>query len=274
MPTDSTFLDINEPTFNAGQAIRRIPLDAPWDWLARGWRDLCAVPVLSISYGALFCIAGWLAFCGLDQLELSSMIGVLAGGFVLVAPLLAAGFYEMSRRLESGEPVTFWAVTQACAAASGRLGLFGIVLFFAYFAWVELSFLMLALFLDGAEVPEASVFVHRLIFTNAGVALLVSSVVLGGMLAAMVFTLASVAAPLLLVKDVDAVSAMATSVRAVKENLGPMALWAAIIAGHMALGLATAFVGLVVIFPLLGHATWHAYRDLIATQSSTRSGAQ
>lgn len=263
MPTDSTYVDLNMSAAHAGGAVRRVPLDAPWDWLARGWRDLCAVPVLSLSYGALFCILGWVAFYGLSSLDLSSLIGVLAGGFMLVAPLLAAGFYEMSRRLEAGEPVTIRAVARACAAASGRLGLFGIVLFFAYFAWVELSFLMLAVFLDGAEVPEASVFVHQLIFTNGGVALLIGSVVLGGALAAMVFTLSSVAAPLLLAKDVDTVSAMVTSVRAVRDNPGPMALWAAIIAGHMALGLATAFVGLVVIFPLLGHATWHAYRDLV-----------
>jgi uncharacterized membrane protein len=274
MPTDSTYLEIDAPTSQPSSAIRRVPLDAPWDWLARGWRDLCAVPLLSISYGALFCIAGWMAFYGLNEFELSSLIGVLAGGFVLVAPLLAAGFYEVSRRLEAGETVAVRAVARACAAASGRLALFGIVLFFAYFAWVELSFLMLALFLDGAEVPEASIFVHRLIFTNAGVALLVTSVVMGGMLAAMVFTLASIAAPLMLVKDVDAVSAMATSVRIVKENWGPMTLWAAIIAGYMALGLATMFVGLAVIFPLLGHATWHAYRDLIAGQTPACGGSR
>jgi uncharacterized membrane protein len=182
---------------------------------------------------------------------------------MLIAPLLAAGFYEMSRRLEQGQPVTFKAVWRACAAAAGRLGFFGIVLFFGYFAWVQLSFLLLSLFLDGSQVPEASQFLHDLMFTNAGLGLMFTSLILGGGLAGMVFTLSSVAAPLLLAKDVDTVLAMATSVRAVSRNPGPMLLWAAVIAGHMALGLATAFVGLVVIFPLLGHATWHAYRDLV-----------
>ncbi len=260
---DSAVLDRDEAKGRLGYAVRRVPLDAPWHWLASGWRDLCAIPVMSLTYGAAFCAVGWLLYYCLNRQELGSLIAVFAGGFMLIAPLLAAGFYEMSRRLEQGQPVTFKAVWRACAAAAGRLGFFGIVLFFGYFAWVQLSFLLLSLFLDGSQVPEASQFLHDLMFTNAGLGLMFTSLILGGGLAGMVFTLSSVAAPLLLAKDVDTVSAMATSVRAVSRNPGPMLLWAAVIAGHMALGLATAFVGLVVIFPLLGHATWHAYRDLV-----------
>lgn len=265
MAADSGPINVGGAIGRLGYLVRRVPLDAPWMWLARGWRDLCRVPILSTAYGLVFCLGGWLAFYWLNELELSSLIGVLAGGFMLAAPLFAAGFYEMSKRLERGEPVTVSAVCQSCWAAIGRLGFFGIVLFFGYFAWVELSFLLLGLFLNGSEVPEASQFVQNLIFTNSGLALLLTSIALGGVLAAMVFTLSSVAVPLLLDKDVDAVAAMVTSVRAVSANPGPMLLWSAIIAGHMALGLATFFVGLVVIFPLLGHATWHAYRDLVVT---------
>lgn len=263
MATEGASLYLGEAKGRIGYAVRRVPLDAPWNWLAAGWRDLCAVPVASLSYGALFCLAGWLSFYQLNQYELSSFIPVLAGGFMLVAPLFAAGFYEMSRRLEIGEPVTLSGVFRSCTAAIGRLSFFGIVLFFAYFLWVELSFLLLSLFLDGAEVPEASQFVQSLIFSNAGLALLFAAVITGGVLAALVFCISSVAVPLLLVRDVDAVTAMVTSARAVNLNRGPMLLWAVIIAGHMALGLTTAFVGLLVIFPLLGHATWHAYRDLV-----------
>ncbi len=102
-----------------------------------------------------------------------------------------------------------------------------------------------------------------MLFTNAGVALLFVGTLTGGLLAAIVFSISSVAVPLLLVKDVDAVTAMATSVRATSLNTGVMLLWAALIAGYMAIGLATLFVGLVVIFPLLGHATWHAFRAVV-----------
>lgn len=246
-----------------GYVVRRVPLDAPWNWLARGWQDLCAMPIASLSYGAIFCLAGWLTLYVLAEMEAVSLIPVFAGGFMLVAPLLGAGLYEMSRLREKGRRVTLRAVFDGCAAAVGRLALFGVVLYFAYFIWVELSLLLFTLFLGGGEAPELGEFVQSLIFTNAGLGLLFAAVLVGGALAAFVFCVSSVAVPLLLAKDVDTVTAMATSLRAVSRNPGPMLLWAAIIAGHMVLALATAFVGLLVIFPLLGHATWHAYRDLV-----------
>lgn len=245
-----------------GFPVRRVPLDAPWEWLAHGWRDLCALPYASLAYGAVFAVAAWIVILVLSQLGAIVMVPVLAAGFALIAPLLAAGLYEMSRRLEKGEPVTARAVLDACKPAIGRLGFFGVVLFFAFFLWVELAFLLLGLFLGEVALPAPSEFVHTMLFTDAGLALLIAGTLTGGMLAAMVFSIASVAAPLLLVKDVDAVSAMATSVRAASLNSGVMLLWAALIAGYMVLGFVTLFVGLIVIFPLLGHATWHAFRAL------------
>lgn len=243
-----------------GFPVRRVPLDAPWDWLSRGWRDLCTVPSVSVAYGAFFSIAAWIILFVLSFLEATSLIPVLAAGFMLVGPLLAAGLYETSRRLEKGEPITVREVFDGCAPAIGRLGFFGVVLFFAFFAWVELAFLLLTLFLGGATVPAPSEFVHTLLSTNAGVGLLTGTLT-GAMLAAMVFS--SVAVPLLLVKDVDAVTAMVTSVRAVRLNTGTMLLWATLIAGYVVLGTWTLFLGLVIIFPLLGHATWHAFRALV-----------
>jgi uncharacterized membrane protein len=246
-----------------GFPVRRVPLDAPWDWLHRGWRDLCALPYMSLAYGAFFSVSAWIALLVLNALDAITLIPVLAAGFLLVAPLLAAGLYEMSRRLQAGEPVTARDIFKACAPAIGRLGFFGIVLFFGLFVWVELAFLLLSLFLGEVALPDASEFVHTLLFTNAGLGLLFAGTITGGMLAAIVFSISSVAVPLLLVKDVDAVTAMATSARAASLNTGAMLLWAALIAGYMVLGFATLFVGLVVIFPLLGHATWHAFRSLV-----------
>jgi uncharacterized membrane protein len=251
-----------------GFPVRRVPLDAPWDWLSRGWRDLCAVPWLSLGYGAVFAAGAWIVLIFLSLFDAISLIPVFAAGFLLIAPLLAAGLYEMSRRLENGERVTVREVVKACAPAIGRLGFFGVVLFFAFFVWVELAFLLLSLFLGEVAVPDPSEFVHTLLFTHAGLGLLIVGTLTGGILAAMVFSISSVAAPLLLVKDVDAVTAMATSVRAASVNTGPMLLWAALIAGYMVLGFLSLFVGLVVIFPLLGHATWHAFRSLTAVDGT------
>jgi uncharacterized membrane protein len=246
-----------------GFPVRRVMLDAPWDWLSHGWRDLCAAPTVSLGYGAVFSASAWLIVFVLAQLGMLSLLPVLAAGFLLVAPLFAAGLYAMSRRLEKGEPVTMRAILADCVPAMGRLGFFGVVLFFAFFLWVELAFLLISLFLGAAAVPDPSAFVHTLLFTNAGLGLLFIGTATGGLLAAIVFSISSVAVPLLLVKDVDAVTAMATSVRAASLNTGAMLLWAALIAGYMVLGFATMFLGLVVIFPLLGHATWHAFRSLV-----------
>jgi uncharacterized membrane protein len=250
--------------YQLGFPVRRVPLDAPWDWLAGGWRDLCALPVLSLAYGVFFFATAWIGVLILHGVGALPLIPVLAAGFVLIAPLAAAGLYEMSRRLEKGETVAQRAVCKACVPAIGRLAFFGVALFFGYFIWVELAFLLLSLALGEVAVPPPSEFVHTILFTNPGVALLFGGTLTGGLLATAIFGISSVAVPLLLVKDVDAVTAMATSVRAARLNAGPMLLWAALLAGYMMIGFITLFVGLIVIFPLLGHATWHAFRALVA----------
>jgi uncharacterized membrane protein len=242
--------------------VRRVALDAPWEWIAKGWRDLCALPHYSLTYGAVFAGFAWIVLLALDALGAVTLLPVMAAGFVLIAPLAAAGLYEMSRRLEKGETVTVRAVFDTCAGAVGRLAFFGIALFFAFFIWVELAFVLLSLFLGEVALPAPSDFVHTVLFTNAGVGLLFVGTLTGGLLAAVVFSISSIAVPLLLARDVDAVTAMVTSARATSLNTGPMLLWAAIIAGYMLLATATLFVGLIVIFPLLGHATWHAFRAL------------
>ena len=262
MQAESNYPERGAQMLQLGYPVRRVPLDAPWDWLSRGWMDLCRLPYLSLGYGAVFAVTAWIAVYLLSHIGAVALIPVLAAGFLLIAPLLAAGLYEMSRKLEVGEPVTLANVCAACVPAIGRLAFFGVALFFAFFIWVELAFLLLSLFLGEVALPDSSEFLHTLLFTNAGVGMLVIGTLTGGLLAAMVFSISSVAVPLLLVKDVDAISAMATSVRATSLNTGPMLLWAALIAGYMLIGFVTMFVGLVVIFPLLGHATWHAFRDL------------
>lgn len=246
-----------------GFPVRRVPLDAPWDWFARGWRDLCKVPVASVAYGALFTVTAWLLYWGLGHMEAQSLILVFAGGFILMGPILAAGLYETSRRLEKGETITLNKLLEGIAPAIGRLAFFGIVLFIAFYVWVQLAFLLLMLFLGTAAVPPPSEFVPALLFTHAGLGLLFTGTLTGALLATVVFSISTVAVPLLLVKDIDAATAMVTSVKAVSLNTGPMLLWGALIAGFMALGLATLFVGLAVVFPLAGHATWHAFRALV-----------
>jgi uncharacterized membrane protein len=243
--------------------IRRIPSDAPWDWLAAGWRDLCAVPGVSLAYGTTFAVLALALTAGLLKLGLQSLIPALCGGFLLIGPLVAVGLYEASWRLETGKPVVFGEVVTAGLRAPGQLGFFGAVLAFAYAVWLQLALLMFMLFMGSRALPPASEFVPTLLFESHGLGLLVAGTAVGGVLATLIFSISAIAVPLLLTRRVDAVTAMAASIEAVVKNPIPMALWAALIAGFMALGTATLFAGLAVAFPLIGHATWHAFRSLV-----------
>lgn len=238
-------------------------MDRPWEWLAKGWRDLVARPAIGLVYGLLVWIVGIALTLGLRQLGQETLLPVLAGGFLLVGPMLAVGLYDTSRALASGKNPSLAGSIKAGLGAAGRVGMLAAFLLIVYLAWVRLAFLLFALFFGGASLPPPQEFVRELLFTPHGLGLLCLGTLVGALLAAVVFSTTVLAIPMAIDRDVDALTAMATSVRAVRANLLAMGLWAALIAGFMILGLVTLGAGLVVAFPLLGHATWHAYRDVI-----------
>jgi uncharacterized membrane protein len=257
----------SEPGLSAAGAIpppRLIPFEAPWAWLAAGWRDLCDMPVLSLGYGAAFAIAALMLVASLAAGDLQVLFPVLAGGLLIVGPLSAVGLYEASRRHAAGEPIHPRAIIRAGTAARGQLLFFGALLMLAYLLWVRIAFLLLALFLGTTALPPPSEFVQLLLFTPAGLGLLVVGSMIGGAIAAAIFAVSAVSVPLLLAQPTDAITAARASIAAILKNPKPMALWAALIAALMAIGFATLLVGLVVVFPLIGHATWHAYEDIYA----------
>jgi uncharacterized membrane protein len=253
-------------TAAAGVRVRRVPFDAPWAWLAAGWRDMWTVPHISFAYGAAFAAPAAALVLGLTVGGLESLILALGAGFLLIGPVAAVGLYETSRRLQDGERITFGAVVKSALAAPGQLGFFGAILAFAFFVWVQLASLLFMLFFGGMPWPPASDFVPTLLFTSHGLGLLVAGTIVGGILAALIFAISVVSVPLLMTRRMDAVSAISVSLSAVLINPRPMALWAGLIAGFMAFGFATMFAGLVVMFPLIGHATWHAFRDVVSEE--------
>jgi uncharacterized membrane protein len=252
----------------SGIAIRHIPFDAPWYWLAAGWRDLWTAPLISIGYGVLFALIGLGLTVGLTEVGWQALMLPLAGGFLLVGPLAAVGLYEVSRRLERGETVGIQDVVMAVRNAPGQVRFFGAILGFAFFVWGNLAFTLLMLFLGTRGVPPVSEVVPTLLFTPQGLGLLVVGTAVGGIMALIVYAISAISVPLLMTREVDVVTAMLASLEAVLENPQPMALWAALIAGCMVLGIATGFIGFVVVFPLIGHATWHAFRGLVAEAAS------
>lgn len=248
--------------------INTIRMDAPWRWLAAGWRDMWARPGLSLGYGLVFVgvSAGLTAF--LAWAELFSLILALAAGFMLVGPMLAVGLYEISRRLEAGRSITTSDVAVVSTASPVQLAFVGVMLALILLAWIRIATLLFAIFFGIQAIPPFEIFFPALILEPRGLALLVTGTAVGGVLALITYACAVVSVPMLLDRNMDAVTAVLTSIQAVRKNPAPMLLWAWLILVLTAFGIASLFVGLIVTFPLVGHATWHAYRDVIAPESA------
>jgi len=242
--------------------VRAVPLLRPLGWLARGWQDLWRCPGPSLAQGLLLALAGALIFAIARQ-----RFWLLAGafsGFLLVAPILATGFYAISRALERGQIPGWHTVLRAWwpqGASSGRLMIFGLLLAFAGTGWVLTSASLITAF--GAGRIETPADFLRLVVLDEQSLLFEAWLGLGALLAAPVFASSVVAIPLLLDREISILGAVFTSWRVVMEHPAPVALWALLIMLLTLVGMASAMLGLIVILPLLGHASWHAYRDLV-----------
>ncbi|MFO0995885.1 MAG: DUF2189 domain-containing protein [Alphaproteobacteria bacterium] len=242
--------------------VRAIGLDRPWAWLAAGWRDLLAAPGIGLVYGAIFSGAGFLMTVGAWLVGLSYLVMPLLAGFMLVAPILAVGLYEVSRRLEAGQPTALAPALTAWRANRTQIALLGVLLMLFLLAWIRFATLLFALFFSKSP-PGLDDFLLQVLNSANGLSFLVVGTLIGAGLAALVFAISAVSVPMLLDQQTNVFAAVATSFVAVRHNLRPMGLWAILIVIFTGLGLATFFIGLIVALPLIGHATWHAYRDLV-----------
>lgn len=251
-------------TADALRPAEPLSMDAPWRWLGAGWRDLFTAPVLSIGYGLAVVGGGALIIATLWRAGLSALIPVAIGAFALVGPLLAAGLYEMSRRIEAGEAPRLFPVRFAARRSPVQIAYIGFFLFFAALVWTLVAMVLFAIFTSGSYVP-LNEFVSFAITTPQGLAMITIGGGFGLVIAFAIYLLTVVSIPMLMNEEVDAFTAISTGVNAFRKAPGTMALWAWLIAVMVAAGVATMFVGLAIIFPLLGHATWHAYRDIRAS---------
>jgi uncharacterized membrane protein len=239
-------------------------MDAPWRWLGAGWRDLLAAPALSIGYGLFVVGGGVLIVATLWRAGLSALIPVAVGAFALVGPLLAVGLYEMSRRLEGGETPRLFPVEFAGPRSPLQIAFVGFFLFFAALIWSLVAMALYAIFTAGSYAPLDE-FLSFTITTPQGLAMATIGTFCGLGIAFAIFLLTVVSIPMLMAERTDAFTAIATGVNAFRRAPGAMILWAWLIAVLIAGGMASLFAGLAVVFPLLGHASWHAYRDIRAS---------
>lgn len=239
--------------------VRQIALGQPLRWLSLGWRDFTRAMLPSGLHGVVVA-GGGLAIVALAWGQPYLLAGALSG-FLLVGPMLATGLYALSRRLAAGGPATLQHVFDAWRCSCRCVLGFGLMLVVIGTFWVLISALLIALFLDGS-VTDASSFLHELIVTSDS-HLFEAWMALGGVVAALVFAGSVVSIPMMLDRDVDLPTAVLTSVHAVAANPIALAFWATIIMVLTVLGMATLFFGLIVVVPVLGHASWHAYADLV-----------
>jgi uncharacterized membrane protein len=243
----------DEPT------VRTIAFVRPLHWLQLGYRDLLAAPGPSLLHGLLIAIGGLVVLT--LALRLWPLMPGALSGFLLIGPVLATGLYELSRRRTLGERPRLVHVIAAWRRGTRPLVALGLLLFGAATAWVLVSALLFALFL---RTPIASPLdLLRYAVVGQGQVLFWLWLLAGGLGAALVFALTVVSAPLLLDRRVGLRIALQASVRAVGDNPLPMALWGALIMLATLLSMATLMMGFVFAVPLIGHATWHAYRDLL-----------
>jgi uncharacterized membrane protein len=239
--------------------VRELGPDAPMRWLAAGWKDFTRCPGAGLAHGLAFAVFG-LALVVLGHRQFWGLSGALSG-LLLVAPILATGLYAISAALERGERPGLRTAIAAWAPRDGRLVLFGVLLAAAGTGWVLTSASLITTFADG-PVAEPLDFVRRVMLAE-GSLLFEGWLVLGGVLAAPVFASTVVAVPMLMDRPVGVLAAVLTSWRVVLGQPFTMAVWAATLALLTLAGLFSAMLGLVVIVPWLGHASWHAYRELV-----------
>lgn len=238
-------------------------MDAPWRWLGAGWKDLWAAPVKSVGYGLLVVGGGALMVYALWWAGLAALIPVALGVFAIVGPLLALGLYEISRRIEAGEEPRLFPIKFAGPRSPLQIAFVGFFLLFAALIWVLLAMVLYALFTAGSYAPLTD-FVPFALSTPQGLAMSLIGTLAGGAIAFAIFLLTVVSIPMLMNERTDAFTAIAAGLKSFKSSPGVMILWAWLIGIIVLGGFASMFAGLAIAFPLLGHATWHAYRDIRA----------
>lgn len=228
--------------------------------LRRGVADFARAPLYGFFFGGIYAAGGMLILAALTVLDMPWMIIFVAVGFPLVGPFVAVGLYEVSRRLAAGRPLVWGEVLGVVVAQKDRqLAWMAFVVLFVFWIWIYQVRLLLALFLGLKPFSSLPDFLAVVTTTPEGIGFLAVGTVVGAGLAFVLFTATVVAMPLLLERDIDFITAIITSFRAVLASPAAMLGWGALVAALAMLAMVPAFLGLLFVLPVLGHATWHLY---------------
>ncbi len=245
---------------SASPAIELNPLrwSDPLRWLRLGVRDFLRCPGIGLFYGTCFMVMGWALMKVYENA--AAYVLALSAGFLLVGPFLCLGLYRVSQRLERGERPDFGDSLRAWDTRTGTLAIFGLVLLVLEMLWGRAALVVFAVSFDGMPDFKGSLLA---LLDPENLAFIVAYVAVGGVFAGLIFAISVVAMPLILDRPVDAITAGLTSVRLVLTQPGVMLLWGALITSLVVIAMLPWFAGLPVVGPVLGHASWHAYRAAV-----------
>lgn len=257
-PNPPVYSETDTPAAPA-PSVKQITTDTIKECLRKGFDDFRAEPGYGLFFGGVYFVGGLVLWAIANAFGNSGVLVPLAFAFPLLGPFIAIGLYEVSRRRAAGEPMDRGAILGAVfRQRDGQMPFMGVVILFLTLSWLILARVAFAIFLSHDAMTN--IFSTReALFTLEGIAFLFVAGILGFAFAVLVFAITVISMPLLLDREIDFVTAMITSVQAVTENLRPMALWAGIVAASMLIAMLPAFIGLIIVLPILGHATWHLY---------------
>lgn len=238
---------------------RNLPILEGLRWLAAGWRDLWTNPGSSLAYGLGVFILSVLFVWTLVEFGRDYILFPSLAGFLIVAPFLAVGLYEKSRAIRAGRTASLGFMLRVRPSAGAQVFFTGLLLSLLVLLWNRAAVLIWSLFFGVTPFPGLDHVVGILVGAPYGWAMLVVGTAVGGLFAAFAFSISVFAVPMLLDRPVDTLTAMSTSMKLVWNNLATMIAWGAMVLALFAVCVATGLIGMIIIFPLLGHATWHAY---------------
>ena len=238
--------------------VRALPASSALDWLQAGWRDVRMAPWSSLAYGSFLTLISYAVLCALHASHLLYLALPAISGFLIVGPFLAIGLYEKSRRQAQGQQVAFSDMLAFRPPSGGQLAYAGLLLGLLILFWLRAADLLYALFFGLIPFPGAAEALTDVLTTPRGWALIATGTLVGGLFAAFAFAISVFSIPMLVSRKIDALTAMGLSFVMTVQNLRPMLAWGVVVAFGIGLSAVTGLVGLIVLFPVLGHGTWHA----------------
>jgi len=249
-----------KPAYKPPVEVYKVNIKAPLAWLLNGVSDLKMAKLPSLVYGFSFAIIGLFLFFIASNNPVWS--AALTSAFLLLGPFLAIGLYDLSRQIEEGKKPCLKHSIQKIQENVVGLGFFAVLLSIILMIWLRLSALIAGIFFDDIELITKGWGV--LLDGSRSIEFLVFFTFFGFFIAQLVFSISVVSIPMLLHRKVDVITAITTSLRVVIKNPLPMLIWAILIVLLINLGMLLAFIGLTITLPIIGHASWHAYRELVA----------